>query len=218
MIVTGINDAPEWANEMLHRAGGSNPYGEPMYRLAWGHARLGWKGGLWEDREPKTQRLIRSRFELRLVPKYATKRSRWRLEIWQPNHIYGSPDAWYTSTQVIHPSIPFVSLPGLGPYPSRGEYESFFVIETQDEQFRQIDRPVLEFLCQTVNRHRNSTKEERFLARQREQEAQERESDKSMEDALSPNEPFGLRSSNVTSRQWMDVIREERERNKDLVT
>ena len=207
-------EAPKWAVEILHHAGGVNIFGEDCYRLVWGYNRLSWKGGLWEDREYPSMRLLREQFDLRWVPKYI-KRDRWHLEVWNPPANYGTPEVWNEQTRIYDPRYGATSsLLALGPYPSRGEYESIWVIENQRGGFKQITRPVVEFVAGIVTAHRQATKEyrwARFRKWQEEQEKQrEREMDSVLDDAL--DIPFGGLSSNTSPKGWTDIIAEERER------
>jgi hypothetical protein len=55
--------------ERITRAGGTNRYGEPNFRVVWGGARLTWIGGRWTDRDAHGN-VSREAIELRQVPKY----------------------------------------------------------------------------------------------------------------------------------------------------
>ena len=107
----------------MARAGGSNRYGEPNFRVVWGGSRLGWIGGRWTDRDVHGN-LVRETIELRRVPKYLPL-DRWHIERWMPPEIYGSPEEWYAQTIEVEDGI---RIPALGPYPARGEYEHCYTL------------------------------------------------------------------------------------------
>src|SRR5579871_5114364 len=114
---------PENVARRLELAGGRNRYGEPNYRAVWGWSRLGWIGGRWTDRNDAGD-TVREVIELCRVPKY-TPQDRWHIERWMPPESYGSPANWYSQTIERENGV---ALPGLGPYPERGEYEHCFTL------------------------------------------------------------------------------------------
>lgn len=129
------HEAPENFQRMLELAGGTNIFGEPMYRFVWGQNRLEWVGGRWEDFDNsgvKTREVI----ELRQSPKYQSalfNPDRWYVERWYPPSWYGSPRAWAAKTIEIEDGR---CVPALGPYPSRGDYEHFYTLEGPNGEFR----------------------------------------------------------------------------------
>ena len=116
--------APEDVARRLRLAGGINRYGEANYRVVWGWSRLTWIAGKWADRDA-SGRLLREVLELREAPKYFPH-ERWHLERWCPPEVYGSPEQWYAQTLEVEGAH---SIPALGPYPARGEYEHCFTLE-----------------------------------------------------------------------------------------
>lgn len=112
--------APPSLQRHLAKAGGKNPYGEPLFRLVWGASRIVWRHGEWED---KTEFGIRRVVEARQVFKYARQLERWHIEKWHPPEYYGDREAWPTEWkggQVCET---------LGEFPSRGGYESVDCLE-----------------------------------------------------------------------------------------
>ena len=123
-VIRETQETPPDVARELALAGGCNRFGEPNYRAVWGWSRLDWIGGKWEDRDD-TGALLREVIELRRVPKYAPH-DRWYIERWLPPEAYGSPEQWHLATLEIENGR---SIPALGPYPSRGDYEHCFTLE-----------------------------------------------------------------------------------------
>jgi len=139
------HEAPESVAQRLAAAGGLNRYGEPNYRVVWGWNRLGWIGGKFEDRDDQGN-LIREVVELRREPKYLAV-NRWHVERWVAPEAYGSPRAWYSQTVEKADGR---SVPALGPYPERGEYEHSFTIEGPHGEFVQLTPTIVERVAQSI--------------------------------------------------------------------
>jgi hypothetical protein len=145
-IIRETHDTPERVAERLLCAGGRNRYGEANYRAVWGWNRLSWIGGKFEDRNAETGALLREVVELRQEPKYPAL-NRWHIERWVAPETYGSPRAWYAQTVEAANGR---SVPALGPYPSRGEYEHCFTLENARGEFVQLTPTVAEHIAQAV--------------------------------------------------------------------
>jgi len=145
------HDTPETVAHRLERAGGINRFGEANYRAVWGWNRLAWIGGKFEDRDEHGA-LLRERVELRQEPKYPAV-NRWHIERWLPPETYGSPRAWYTQTIERANGI---SIPALGPYPSRGEYEHCFTLESPRGEFLQLTPTIAEHIARAIECSRSS--------------------------------------------------------------
>ena len=145
LVVRETHDTPESVAHRLERAGGLNRYGEPNYRAVWGWNRLAWIGGKFEDRDEHGA-LLRVRVELRREPKYPAV-NRWHIERWLPSETYGSPRAWYSQTIERENGS---SIPSLGPYPSRGEYEHCFTLEGPDGEFVQLTPTAAEHIARAI--------------------------------------------------------------------
>ena len=137
---------PETVARRLRTAGGINRYGEPNFRAVWGWSRLTWIGGRWEDRDPASGTLIREVVELRQVPKYFPF-DRWHIERWVAPERYGLPAEWYAQTLEVEGSR---SIPALGPYPERGEYEHCFTLAGPHGEFVQLTPAVAEYIARAV--------------------------------------------------------------------
>lgn len=137
---------PESVGFRLARAGGLNRFGEANYRAIWGWNRLAWIGGKFADRDPDAGALLREVVELRQEPKYPAV-NRWHIERWVPPEAYGSPRLWYTQTIEREDGI---SIPALGPYPSRGEYEHCFTLEGPRGEFLQLTPTAAEHVARAI--------------------------------------------------------------------
>ena len=121
---------PEVQDE-LTRAGGLNQFGEPNFRAVWSYSRLGWMGGRWVDRDTNGN-VLSECFQLRQVPKYLPETwNRWVIESYRPPEFYGSRWLWEFQTRLSEDGK---TIPALGPYPSRGDYEHSLTVEKACEK------------------------------------------------------------------------------------
>ncbi|MGC1106031.1 MAG: hypothetical protein WA876_05800, partial [Candidatus Acidiferrales bacterium] len=137
--------APASLQLRLARAGGLNRYGEPNFRVVWGWSRLTWIGGKWTDADAHGN-VTREIIELREVPKYFPF-DRWHIERWLPPETYGSPQEWYAQTIEREDGI---SIPALGPYPQRGEYEHCFILQGPRGEFIPLSPSACEAIVRAV--------------------------------------------------------------------
>jgi hypothetical protein len=144
-VTRETHEAPSAIQERVARAGGVNRYGEPNFRVVWGGSRLAWIGGRWVDRDAHGNTL-RETIELRRVPKYLPV-ERWHIERWMPAEAYGSPDDWYAQTIEVEDGI---RIAALGPYPSRGEYEHCFTLESTRGEFIPLTAAVSDWVVRAV--------------------------------------------------------------------
>ncbi len=174
-VIREQHTAPEAVRRRLEVAGGQNRFGEPNYRAVWGWSRLAWVGGKWEDRNAAGE-LVRECVELRQVPKYAPY-DRWHIERWLPPEAYGSPRAWYAQTVERGEGLAAASIPALGPYPERGEYEHCFTLEDSRGQFVQLTPTAAEYIAQAIESDRRASAAERRKAIEERERRSEREYD-----------------------------------------
>lgn len=146
LVIRETHETPENITHRLKRAGGINRFGEPNYRAVWGWNRLAWIGGKFEERDLATGSLLREVVELRQEPKYPAV-NRWHIERWVPPETYGSPRAWYAQTVERENGF---SIPALGPYPSRGEYEHCFILEGPRGEFIQLTPAAAEHIARAI--------------------------------------------------------------------
>jgi hypothetical protein len=144
-VIRETKQAPSEIAGRLARAGGRNRYGEPNFRVVWGWSRLGWVGGRWTDRDAHGN-AVRETIELRQVPKYLPC-DRWHIERWMPPESYGSPQDWYAYTIERESGV---SVPALGPYPERGEYEHCLTLEGPCGEFVQLTPSVAEYVARAI--------------------------------------------------------------------
>jgi hypothetical protein len=141
--------APACVVRELALAGGYNRFGEANYRAVWGWSRLDWIGGKWEDRD-SAGALVREVVEVRREPKY-TPHDRWHIERWVPPESYGSPEQWHAQTLEIANGR---SIPALGPYPSRGDYEHCFTLEGPRGEFVQLTPAAARHIARAIEASR----------------------------------------------------------------
>jgi hypothetical protein len=166
-VIRETHETPESVARKLELAGGRNRFGEPNYRAVWGWNRLTWIGGKFEDRDEHGA-LLRERIELRKEPKYPAV-NRWHIERWVPPEVYGSPRTWYAQTNEIAGGQ---NIPALGPYPSRGEYEHCFTLETPKGEFVQLTPTIAEHIARAIEYSRCAPRAQK-RARLYEQQAHE---------------------------------------------
>ncbi len=158
-IVRERYETPESVARRLLVAGGVNRFGEANYRAVWGWNRLAWIGGKFEERDASGA-LIREVVDLRLEPKYPAT-DRWHLERWVAPEMYGSERAWYAQTVEIAAGR---SVPALGPYPERGEYEHCFTLEGPRGEFVQLTATAVEHVARAIEWSRNKRRVARRAA------------------------------------------------------
>jgi len=144
-VLRETHDPPPALQDRVALAGGFNRFGEPNFRVVWGGSRLAWIGGRWTDRDAHGN-LARQRIELRRVPKYLPA-ERWHIERWFPPESYGSPESWAAQTVETEDGIP---VPALGPYPSRGDYELCFTLESAAGEFLPLSAAACEWIVRAI--------------------------------------------------------------------
>jgi hypothetical protein len=169
-ILRETHETPGTVARRLERAGGRNVFGEANYRAVWGWNRLAWIGGKFDERDPQTGSLLREIVELRLEPKYPAV-NRWHIERWVPPEVYGTPRQWYAQTSELANGR---SVPALGPYPSRGEYEHCFTLEGPRGEFVQLTPSIAEQIARAIEWSRRQPRAARRRAIESRQGREER--------------------------------------------
>lgn len=90
---------------------GVNPYGENIFKFAWGRTSFIRMGNIWRDKHGNERRAYRDRCQ-------NCEGQYWTLMRWQPPSHYGSPATYYLQTW-----DPVSRLYMTGEYPWRGRYE-----------------------------------------------------------------------------------------------
>jgi len=179
-VVRETHQTPHAVQVRVARAGGANRYGEPNFRVVWGGSRLTWIGGLWTDRDGNGN-VIREKSELRQVPKYVPV-DRWHIERWVPPESYGSHELWYARTTETDNGI---RIPALGPFPSRGEYEHCFTIQSASGGFLPLTSAACDEVVRAVEWARGRSRGECWAAIRAREARYGRESDHVTDEVLS---------------------------------
>lgn len=158
-VIRETHRTPASIQQRVARAGGENRLGEPNFRVVWGGARLAWIGGRWTDRDAHGN-VIREAIELRQVPKYVPH-DRWHVERWLPPEAYGSPELWLAQTTEVENGI---SIPALGPYPSRGEYEHCFTLANAHGEFIPLSPAACDWIVRAIEWARRQPRSTRRAA------------------------------------------------------
>jgi len=178
-VLRETHEAPARVRERITRAGGCNRFGEPNFRVVWGGSRLAWIGGRWVDRDAHGN-VIREIIELRQEPKYIAV-NRWHIERWMPPETYGSPEEWLARTVEVEGGV---RVPALGPYPSRGDYEHCFTLESASGEFIPLSAAACDWIVRAVEWARRQERRNSRLAIASREARHERDWDRAADDAL----------------------------------
>lgn len=147
-ILRETHETPPEIEALLTRMAGRNRFGEPNLRCVWGWNRLTPIGGKWEDHDAQGH-FIREVCELRMEPKYEP--DRWHFEFWLPPEKYGPPAHWYAMTITEETGY---TIPELGHYPWRGDWEHVFTLETPKNEFVQLTYELALLVASRLNFNR----------------------------------------------------------------
>jgi hypothetical protein len=178
-VTRETHEAPAGVQERVTRAGGVNRYGEPNFRVVWGGSRLTWIGGRWTDRDAHGNQ-VRETVEMRRVPKYLPE-DRWHIERWMPADSYGSPEQWVAQTTEIENGV---RIAALGPYPSRGDYEHCFTLESASGEFIPLTPAACDWIVRAIEWSRRQRRTEMRGAIAAREARRERNMDRGMDDIL----------------------------------
>ena len=178
-VTRETHEAPEGICARIARAGGTNWFGEPNFRVVWGGSRLAWFGGRWVDRDSHGN-VSREAIELRQEPKYIPA-ERWHIERWMPPEAYGSPEEWFARTMETEDGI---RIPAQGPYPSRGEYEHCFTLEGAGGEFLPLSSAACDWIVRAVSWARRQPRRDRREAIASCEMRRERDWDRGADDVL----------------------------------
>jgi hypothetical protein len=86
------------------------------------------------------------------APKYSPRnRERFHVEKWLPAEFYGTPESWRRDTVRMDGSV---EVETLGPFPSRGDYETLFTFETPEGKYLE---PTVDALITVIKRNHYAT-------------------------------------------------------------
>lgn len=137
-------ECPADITDRITGVGGTNPYGEPLFRVVWGFNRIVKMTGEWPDT---------GAVETREVPKYLPG-NRWHLEMWRPPEEYGSPETWGKLGEEI---VGCMTVDTAGPFPSRGEYELCYTLSSDlgpTGSFVPLNATVVELIVNLIKKSR----------------------------------------------------------------
>lgn len=100
-------DCPEEFQDRINAVCGTNQYGDPIFRLAWGQSETMRGGGAWAKDGFKGYRDI-------LV---GGNSPCWMIMMWDPPSVYGPPERWYLQFR-----DDATGLQDMGEYPYHGRY------------------------------------------------------------------------------------------------
>ena len=178
-VTRETHETPVGVQERAARAGGINRYGEANFRVVWGGSRLAWIGGRWTDRDAHGN-TIRETVELRRVPKYLPE-DRWHIERWMPAESYGSPEQWLAQTTEVEDGV---RIAALGPYPSRGDYEHCFTLESASGEFIPLTPAACDWIVRAIEWSRRQRRTEMRGAIAAREARRERHMDRGVDDIL----------------------------------
>lgn len=98
---------PDWFQDRLTRVGGTNPYGNPIFKLVWGESETMRDGGYF---------LRDGYLGYRDIPAIGGEKC-WALMMWEPPSEFGTPWRWYRENTDEN-----TGLVTLGQYPYHGRY------------------------------------------------------------------------------------------------
>jgi len=101
-----IREAPAWFNDELERVGGTNRYGEPIFKLVWSEEVRAIIGGRFNDG-------FLGYRNARTMPNDPC----WALMIWEGPETFGDPDLWEMDFRQIE-----TGLLDCGSFPKHGRY------------------------------------------------------------------------------------------------
>lgn len=179
-VIRETHEAPAAVQDRVAAAGGLNRFGEPNFRVVWGGSRLAWVGGRWTDRDAHGN-AVREAIKLRRVPKYAPV-DRWHIERWTPPESYGPPERWYAQTIEVEDGI---RIPALGPFPSRGEYEHCFTLESTSGEFIPLTSAACDWIVRAIEWSRRQPASARRAAVAAREARRARDWDRAVDEVLS---------------------------------
>jgi hypothetical protein len=170
-------------------AGGLNPFGGPVYRLAWAPSRLTWMAGKWRiDDEQGNFKFWH--IDCGWAQKYPQFGERFILEVWKDAESYGSPFEWERMNGQLEEDGQILGK--LGPYPAMGDYEMCFHFQDTEGRFVWPTQTIIEW---RIQEHMRIARQRAFILAMTRCAREYQERDKRRQQADIIAEPFdGLNS------------------------
>lgn len=121
-------------NDWLAKFGGQSPHGLPMFRIVWSNDQYEFRKGTFNIF--KGDLFLRTEIGTRLVRKYNYIHERWILEKWFPQDMVKSEET---------------------PAVTNGDYEPFFVFNSNKGNYIEPTQKVIEFIFYTMMKSKVST-------------------------------------------------------------
>jgi hypothetical protein len=168
---------PEYQERITHIFG-VNPYGDPLYKVAWSHSEFIRMGNIWRDSYGNERRGYRDR--------HRGATPCWNIMRWRSPKEYGTPTLYYMQTWDEF-SKTFIT----GEYPWKGRYETLISMyrkqmvngELVVESFP-LSHILIDQIIPLLVEAQSLTLAERKAALQMEQEQREKEESQLTEDVL----------------------------------
>lgn len=171
-----IRKCPEWFQERLTRVGGTNKYGEPLFKLVWGETETMRDGGYF---------IKDGYLGYRDVLSLGGEKC-WALMMWEPPEKFGTPYRWYKDN-----TDETTGLVTLGQYPHHGRYrviKKFIYRELVNEEWFTTRMEPTHFILDVMvpmiqdwNRRSNA---ERMVIVREEMAQEQKEADRILDDAM----------------------------------
>ena len=189
---------PKRFQERLTRAVGTNQYGEPLFKIAWGQTQTYTAGGVWPHDHFFGYR------QLMLSNSSPSGRGQpcWMILEWHPPSDYNTDAVYYYENR-----DDATGLQTLGEYPYRGRYEVAFKLVSQE--FRDgrmtilnyhLDGMVLDLLIPSIVEAQRMTMKERQRAIRNMQEQEEKKYDRTV-DAIYNDRRKHILPSQIADRE-----------------
>lgn len=170
-------ECPEWFQDRLTRAGGTNPYGDPRFKLVWGESATMRDGGYF----------LKDGFEgYRDVPALGGDAC-WALMMWEPAEMNGTAYRWYKDN-----TDELTGLVTLGQYPYQGRYRAIKKLIHREligsEWYTTRMEPthfILDVMVPLIMGWNKLSNEQRLAVIEAEQAAEEAEADRILADSRS---------------------------------
>ena len=166
------------------RAFGVNPYGENIFKLAWGRTSFIRMGNIWRDKYGNERRGYRDRCQNHEM-------QCWTLMLWKPASFYGSPQSYYANTW-----DPVSRLYATGEYPWCGRYEPVQPFMKQDFidgkmviEHMPLNHFLIDKLMPMLLAYQRLTKEQQEAAKQYEKEQEHKREVAEISDMMTENMP-----------------------------